>query len=86
MLLLNLKFSNLSQTGLEQYFAERMAGLTSRKRLQLLGSEDMFLKANDQPMNLLRINRNILVVARRNIWEQQQADLAYKFANKNYKV
>ena len=60
--------------------------MTKRMGLALQTTEDLILNDNDQPFKLKRFNNNILVVARRNIWEQNKAQLAYRIANKDYKV
>ena len=72
--------------GLKQYFAEKVAAMTRRHGLSLLASEDLFFDDKKQPFNLKNFNNDIKVIARRNIWKQKKAHLAYRLANHDYKV
>ena len=77
---------NMYSIGLNQYFAEKVAAMTRRHGLSLLASEDLFFDDKNQPFNLKSFNNDIKVIARRNIWEQKKAHLAYRLANHDYKV
>ena len=69
-----------------RYFAEKIAAMTKLNGLRLQTCEDLLFNNKGRPFNLKRFNKNIMVVARRNIWEQGKAHQAYRLANNGYKV
>ena len=83
---MNVYMTQICSAGLKRYFAEKIATMTKINGLRLQTCEDLLFDSKDRPFNLKRFNSNILVVARRNIWELGKAHQAYRLANNGYKV
>ncbi|VDI02254.1 hexosaminidase [Mytilus galloprovincialis] len=78
---------NEIRTSLKKMFAQRVANITHKHGLNLLGWEDGFSEGNGKPFDrALFPNGDVYSNAWDNVWEWGEARRAYNFANAGYKI
>ncbi|XP_063420578.1 beta-hexosaminidase-like [Mytilus trossulus] len=78
---------NEIRTSLKKMFAQRVANITHKHGLNLLGWEDGFSEGKGKPFDrALFPNADVYSNAWDNVWEWGEARRAYNFANAGYKI